>query len=396
MVIGVLDHLLGLSAGEVRCSTAGSLQNLGSGAAVEEACTGSSLMAALERVGIAFVEAADSGQGSDVGFTDSVADTVVGAACPGLTVHEDTGIDLVNSRTPFFDGGSVEATHQVETEAVNMILIDPIKQRILDVLAGHRLLGGQNIAQTRTVVVGVACHVGHTIEVFRNGLGERRTLTNEGVVVNNVHDNGDTAVMQCLNQHLEFLDTGVAVIRIRRIRTLGNIVVLRIITPVALGLVIGLIDGSEVLDGHELYAVDVVLYEIVNTGSDLALAVNGGVALGEREVLTAVRLTDAGGNVDREITNVDLPNDRLAGVVEQHVAVLIPTDRVGGVQVNYHGTVAVSADALCVRVNGLADNAVAGDEIGVIGVLEVAGLSKRPDTGGAVVGHSGGAENGSA
>ena len=47
MVIGVLDHLLGLRTGEVSSSTAGSLQNLGSSAAVEEACTGSGLVAAL-------------------------------------------------------------------------------------------------------------------------------------------------------------------------------------------------------------------------------------------------------------------------------------------------------------------------------------------------------------
>ena len=277
-----------------------------------------------------------------------------------------------------------------------MILVDPVKQRILNVLTSHRLLGRENVAQTRTVVVGVACHVGHTIEVFRNSLGERRALTNEGMVVNNVHDNGDTAVMQRLNQHLEFLDTGVAVVGIGGVRAFGNVVVLGIITPVALDLVIGLVDGSEVLDGHELYAVDVVLYEIVNTGSDLALAVDGSITLGEREVLTAVRLTDAGGNVDREITNVNFPYDCFAGIVEQYMAVLIPAGRVGGVEVNDHGTVAVSADALCIRVDSLADNAVAGDEIGVIGVLEVAGLSKRPDTGGAVVGHSGGAENGSA
>ena len=62
MVVGVLDHLLGLSAAEIGSSTAGSLQGLGSGAAVEEARTGSGLMAALQSVGVTLVERADSGE----------------------------------------------------------------------------------------------------------------------------------------------------------------------------------------------------------------------------------------------------------------------------------------------------------------------------------------------
>ena len=252
------------------------------------------------------------------------------------------------------------------------------------------------MAQTRTVVIGIGVHIGHTIEVFRNGLRERRALADEGVVVDNVHDYGDTAVMQRLNQHLEFLDTGVTVIGIGRIGTLGNVIVLGIVTPVAVNARVGLVDGSKVLDRHQLYTVDVVLYEIVYAGSDLALAVDGGVALGEREVLTAVRFTYAGGNVDREITNMDLPNNSLTGVVKQNVVVLIPACGIGRIQIADHGTVAVRADSLRIGVNSLVDSAVAINEIGVIGVFQIAGFCQRPDPGRAVIGHRIGAEYGSA
>ncbi len=238
-------------------------------------------------------------------------------------------------------------------------------------------------------MIGVAVHVGHTIVVLRNGLGELGALADEGVVVNDVHNNGDTAVMQRLNQHLELFDTGVAVVGVGRIGALGNVEVLGIVAPVTSDLIICLVDGSKVLDGHELYAVDVVLYEVVYAGCNSAFAVYGGVALCEREVLTAVGFANAGGNVDGEITNVDLPYDSLSGVVEQNVTVAVPAVGVGRIEVYDHRAVAVGAYSLGIGVDSLVRSTVAVYDIGVILVFEVAGLRERPDTCRAVIGHRG-------
>ena len=57
------------------------------------------------------------------------------------------------------------------------------------------------------------------------------------MVINDVHNDADTPVVQSLNHLLEFLDSDLAVIRVRRIRAFRNIVVDRVIAPVILRLV---------------------------------------------------------------------------------------------------------------------------------------------------------------
>ena len=53
------------------------------------------------------------------------------------------------------------------------------------------------------------------------------------MVINNVHNNGNAPVVERLYHLLKFLDPYVAVIGVRGIAALGNVVVDRIIAPVA-------------------------------------------------------------------------------------------------------------------------------------------------------------------
>ena len=64
----------------------------------------------------------------------------------------------------------------------------------------------------------------------------------EGVVVNNVHYNRNACVVQSLNHLLALVDSYVTVVGVRRIRALGNVVVLRIIAPVKLVVRASLVD----------------------------------------------------------------------------------------------------------------------------------------------------------
>ena len=121
-----------------------------------------------------------------------------------------------------------------------MIFLYPVYEGVGDILGNHLLLGCKNVAEAGTVVIVLSR--GLAVIVVRSGKVESGTLKNESVVVDNVHDNGYAAVMQSLNQHLEFLDTGVAVVRIGRIGALRHVIVLGIVAPVALNGVVGLVN----------------------------------------------------------------------------------------------------------------------------------------------------------
>ena len=185
-------------------------------------------------------------------------------------------------------------THQVKAEAVDMILVHPVFTGIDHEFAVHLLVGSRFVAAARTV--GELSGRVHAVIITGSGLFEAGCGI-VGMVVNNVHNDGDVAVMERLNHLLEFLDSDIAVVGVRGIGTLGSVVVLGVITPVAVGSGRrGLVYGLEVIDRHELNAVDALLNEIVNAGSDVARgSVEGRARLGKAEVLASVVIADARG-----------------------------------------------------------------------------------------------------
>ena len=87
------------------------------------------------------------------------------------------------------------------------------------------------------------------------------------MVVNNVHDYSDSAVMESLNHLLNLVDTNVTVVRIRGISSVRNVVVLRIVTPVTNlgGVAVDFVNLVIISERKKLNSVDVVLNKIVDT-----------------------------------------------------------------------------------------------------------------------------------
>ena len=84
---------------------------------------------------------------------------------------------------------------------------------------------------------------------------------------------------------------------------------------------------------------------------------------------------------------MNLPYNCLAGVLEYNVLVAVPAGRVGGIEVDNHGAVAVYADSLGINVLGLIGLSLDVYDIGIVLILVIAAEGVAPDTGGAVLGH---------
>ena len=349
---------------------------------------------ALDGVAVLVAERADSG--IQTGNTRTLpAEDGVGiqriAACPRLAVHKylsacAVGIEAVEIASDFVHGGDVVQTHQVKAEAVDMILVHPVFDGLDHKLAVHLLVGSRLVAATRAV--GELRGGVHAVIVTGNGLFKAGSCV-VGMVVNNVHDDGDVAVMERLDHLLEFLDSDVAVIGIRGIGTLGSVVVLRVIAPVAVGgRRSGLVNGLEVIDGHELDAVDALLNEIVDTCGDVARGtVERRARLGEAEVLSSVVVADARALGSGEVAHMYFPDNRFTCVLEHNMPVAVPAVRVGGIEVDDHRAVAVDADSLGINILRLVGLSLDADDVGVILILVVAVQRQAPYARVAVFGH---------
>ena len=347
----------------------------------------------LDRVAVLVAECAYTRvQTADTGTLPAVDRVGVrgGAAGPGLAVHEDLGAVGhlgVQIGADLIHGFDVVQTHEVETEAINVILVCPILGGFDHELTEHQLVGSGLVAAAGTV--GENAAAAHSVIIAGSGFLEAGA-GREGVVVNNVHDDGDASVVECLHHLLEFLDSDVTVVGIRGVGAFGSVVVFGIVTPVTVGGggSDGLVNGAEVVNRLQLDAVDACFYQIIGAGGDVAcLAVEGGAAFCKGEIGTLVLSADAGVLVDGEVAHMYFPDDCLAGVLEDNMLVGAPAFGVGGVEVNDHGALAVDADRLGIDVLGFVCLALAGDNIGVVLVLVVAGEGVGPYTGAGVFGH---------
>ena len=85
------------------------------------------------------------------------------------------------------------------------------------------------------------------------------------MVIDDIHDDIDVGFLVVENHFLEFLDTVIAIIWIRRIRTFKAVVVKWVITPVEgwIYFIVGLIKNR-----LKLKSVDTELFNMIKTGLD--------------------------------------------------------------------------------------------------------------------------------
>ena len=66
------------------------------------------------------------------------------------------------------------------------------------------------------------------------------------------------------------------------------------------------------------------------------------------------------------------------GIAPMGILVIFPTLRIGGIQVNDHGTLAVDTGGACIRIAGFVGNTVHGDFVGVVNTVQIAFFFGNP------------------
>ena len=157
-------------------------------------------------------------------FVPCKAGVLSAAACPALAPHRDAAVDLVKLASDAVERFDIMESHKVKAEAVDVVLVCPVGNRVDHVLLVHTALGSCLVTAARAVgvYIGIVIHapivislMPHTIVVFRQCAVEARVYARAvGVVINDVHYNGDAGVVERLDHLLALVDSHIAVVGI--------------------------------------------------------------------------------------------------------------------------------------------------------------------------------------
>ena len=193
---------------------------------------------------------ADVGLGGKAAGVDGA-----GSRTPSLTIDEDGGVYLLQLLAQEVHRLDVVATHEIDTETINVVLLGPILHALDHKLPHQGLLRGRLVAAARAVgggAVGTVAVVG-----LGEGAVEVAALQAEGVVIDHVEDHADARLVEGLHHLLELQDATGGQFGIEGVAALGHVVVERIVAPVVLGrVVLGLVDRGEVVGRQDVDGID--------------------------------------------------------------------------------------------------------------------------------------------
>ena len=370
----VVDGLRGRGAPGGHTLEAGIQVAGGSAAAGDPTLGNTTEGVALDQVTDGIAEVSEVGGLGSVGLGSQSKTGLgqLGVQGPAFAVEDGVRMLCADSLNDLVDGGGVDQTDQVETEAVDVVLIGPVVDGVNDVLLNHGTLGSNVIAAAGAVGAG-------TGEVAGNDHVEAELVGLVNVVVNNVHDDRQTGIVHALDHLLEFLNTDFAVVGIGGVGTLGGVVVHGIVTPVELLLLVqlGLVNTAVVVNRQQVNMGNTQVDDVVQTGG-LAFGVDS-TGLDNAQILT--NILDAGGSIAGQIAHMQLVDDSVVRLLAS-VGVLIvgPTLGIGSSQVDDHGTLTVDTGGAAVGIGSFQNGSVGGDGVGVVGAVHVAGQLTDPGT----------------
>ena len=165
------------------------------------------------------------------------------------------------------------------------------------------------------------------------------------MVIHGIENHSDASLVKCHHHLLELLDTGSRSIRVGTVAAFRHIIVLRIVTPVELRLVeLGFIYGCIIEYRLEMDGIDAEVLEIFDS-----------LRFGEGEILALIFQTRCRRN--GEITHVKLVDNEVGWRLDGRAHILVPSHRVGIIQINDSTTVSVDTYCLskCTRSFTLTD-----------------------------------------
>ena len=260
---------------------------------------------------------------------------------PSFAIDVDGGVYLVQGLADGSHRLQVVDAHEVEAEAVHMILLHPILHALHHIAAHHGALRGGFVATAGSIGKGAVRTL--AVEVSGHGALEVAALGHGGVVIHHVHHHADACPVQSHHHLLELADTRGGVVGIGRVRAFGGIVVLGVVSPVVLGLVeAGFIHRRIIERREDVNVGDTQFLQVVD--ARFLSSGGGGAFLGQGQELASVR--DARERVDGEIPVVHLIEDDVRKALQFRADILVPTFGVGRVQVKDGGAVSIDAHGL--------------------------------------------------
>ena len=190
---------------------------------------------------------------------------------PTLAVENNVGVDRLRLLADEVHRLDVVDAHEVETEAVNMILLHPIFDALYHVLAEHLCLRCRLIAAAGGIgwcAVGIV-----TEEISRRSALETALPKVEDMVVNDIHHDADACLVQCHHHLLELPDAGGGGVGVCAVRPFRHVVVDRVVAPVvggrhavapAVSIAGSLVDAAVVVRGQEMDMCHAKLFQMVD------------------------------------------------------------------------------------------------------------------------------------
>ena len=299
----------------------------------------------------------------------------LGAHVPALGVEDHVGMGLVDLLDDLVDGLHVDQAQQVKAEAVQMVLVRPILDGIDNVLADHGPLGGGVVAADGAV--GVVALLVDAAEIAGDDVVEAEALRVIDMVVDHIQNDADSGLMKPLDHLLELLHTDLAVVGVRRVAALRDIVVDGIVAPVEARLGVHLVHGGIVIAGQQVDVGDAQILDVVQPRGDAVRI--GGAGLEQAQELAG--LGDAGAGIGAQVPDMELVDDRigdLAGGVGD--LVILPAHGVCRIQIEDHGPLAVDAGGPGVGITGLPDFTIDLNTVGIVGAVQIALNHCNPGT----------------
>ena len=189
-----------------------------------------------------------------------------------------------------------------------------------------------------------------TMIITRSSQFEIRTIIFSSVIIHHIHNHSDSGIMKSLHHLLHLAHTSGRVGRISGIRTLRSIVIQRIISPIiSVCPEIGLVNRIIIIRREDMHMSHTKLLEMVDTCL-LALR-RSGAGFGEGKEFTLVRYSGRG--VHRHIAMMHLIHNHVREILHLRTLILIPTGRVGGIEIDDSRTLAIHANSLCPNARSL-------------------------------------------
>ena len=216
------------------------------------------------------------------------------AALPGLAIHQDVPAagELIQFGPEQVHGLHVVQAHQVEPEAVDVVLPGPVEDRVDEIPPGHGALAGKLVAAA--AAVGKAAVRVLPEKVIGHGIVQG-ILGAVGVVVHHVHHHPDARCMEG-GDHLPALpDAHLAPGGVGGVAALRHIEVGGVVAPVILPQQrLCLVHAAKVKNGHQLDVFYPQPLEVVQAGGVDAVAVQGGALLGKGHIFAPPRRAHPG------------------------------------------------------------------------------------------------------